>query len=75
MFVAAKAFETPEEAKKWVEENFTEDQRREWRSYSQDLVAYVWRLEGEARSARRWLTFAAAFNLAMNGVLLWVLPR
>lgn len=45
------------------------------RSYNQDLVAYVWRLEGEARSARRWLTFAACFNLVMNGVLLWVLFR
>lgn len=30
MYVAAKAFNTPEEAKKWVEENFTEAQRREW---------------------------------------------
>lgn len=43
------------------------------RSYSQDLVRYVWQLEGEARSARRWLVTLTLFNV-LNGVLLLVKP-
>lgn len=30
MFIAGKLFETPEEAKKWVEGQTTENERRHW---------------------------------------------
>ena len=43
------------------------------RSYSQDLVKYVWQLETEARSARRWLAFASLLNVTC-GILLLVKP-
>lgn len=43
------------------------------RSYSQDLVKYIWRLEGEAAVSRRWLAALTCFNV-LNGVLLLVKP-